>query len=60
MAAEKSGKFCTTFLFDDTENISTQQVSFTAIPYYSWATRGKGEMSVWFPQQVKQVELITK
>ena len=42
------------------ENISTQQVSFTAIPYYSWANRGKGEMSVWFPQQVKQVELITK
>lgn len=22
----------------------------TAIPYYSWANRGKGEMTVWFPQ----------
>lgn len=22
---------------------------FTAIPYYAWANRGKGEMKVWFP-----------
>ncbi|WP_216848873.1 glycoside hydrolase family 127 protein [Pedobacter sp. L105] len=22
---------------------------FTAIPYYAWANRGKGEMTVWFP-----------
>ncbi|NCD68143.1 glycoside hydrolase family 127 protein [Mucilaginibacter agri] len=25
------------------------KVPFTAIPYYSWANRGKGEMQVWFP-----------
>jgi DUF1680 family protein len=23
---------------------------FTAIPYYAWANRGKGEMQVWFPE----------
>lgn len=23
---------------------------FTAIPYYSWANRGKGEMLVWLPK----------
>lgn len=23
--------------------------AFTAIPYYAWANRGKGEMKVWFP-----------
>jgi len=23
-------------------------VNFTAIPYYAWANRGKGEMAVWF------------
>jgi uncharacterized protein len=21
----------------------------TAIPYYSWANRGPGEMTIWFP-----------
>jgi len=41
-------------------NVSTVKKSFTAIPYYSWANRGKGEMNVWFPSQVKDVELLTK
>jgi uncharacterized protein len=41
-------------------NISTVKQSFTAIPYYSWANRGKGEMNVWFPREVKDVELLTK
>jgi DUF1680 family protein len=27
--------------------ITTQP--FTAIPYYAWANRGKGEMKIWFP-----------
>lgn len=44
----------------DGQNISTTNKTMTAIPYYSWANRGKGEMTVWFPQQVKYVELITK
>ena len=42
------------------QNISTQATTLTAIPYYSWANRGKGEMTVWFPEQVKYVDLITK
>jgi DUF1680 family protein len=25
-------------------------VKITAIPYYAWANRGKGEMAVWLPQ----------
>lgn len=41
-------------------NISTKKQSFTAIPYYSWANRGKGEMNVWFPRDVKDVEILTK
>jgi DUF1680 family protein len=41
-------------------NISTQNKTFTAIPYYAWANRGKGEMAVWFPQHVKYVDLLTK
>jgi uncharacterized protein len=40
-------------------NISTTTKSFVAIPYYAWAHRGKGEMRVWFPEQVKSVELIS-
>ncbi|MEP7373172.1 MAG: glycoside hydrolase family 127 protein [Chitinophagaceae bacterium] len=44
----------------DGNNISTVKKSFTAIPYYSWANRGKGEMNVWFPRQVKDVELLTR
>ena len=42
------------------ENIITQKQTITAIPYYSWANRGKGEMTVWFPTQVKDIELLSK
>jgi len=41
-------------------NISTVKQSFTAIPYYSWANRGKGEMMIWFPEQVKGIDLLSK
>ena len=47
-------------LINNNENISTTMQTFTAIPYYSWANRGKGEMMVWFPMQVKSIELISK
>ncbi|MDO9373091.1 MAG: glycoside hydrolase family 127 protein, partial [Ferruginibacter sp.] len=42
----------------DAARVETQQAIFTAIPYYSWANRGKGEMQVWFPQQLKDINLI--
>ncbi|MFI5136584.1 MAG: glycoside hydrolase family 127 protein [Sphingobacteriales bacterium] len=42
------------------QTITTENKTMTAIPYYSWANRGKGEMTVWFPEQVKDIELITK
>ncbi|OQX84402.1 six-hairpin glycosidase [candidate division KSB1 bacterium 4484_87] len=29
--------------------IKGKEKLFTAIPYYAWAHRGKGEMTVWFP-----------
>ena len=31
--------------------VQTPQV-FTAIPYYAWANRGRGEMIVWIPNTV--------
>lgn len=40
------------------QNVSTKNAVLTAIPYYSWANRGKGEMMVWFPEQVKYVQLL--
>jgi DUF1680 family protein len=42
------------------QNISTTLKTMTAIPYYSWANRGDGEMTVWFPETVKDVELLTR
>ncbi len=44
----------------DGGNISTVRQSFVAIPYYSWAHRGKGEMEVWFPERVTDIDIISK
>ena len=40
-------------------NVHTETAHFTAIPYYSWANRGKGEMMIWFPEEVKGVDLLS-
>ncbi|RYU90478.1 glycoside hydrolase family 127 protein [Mucilaginibacter terrigena] len=42
------------------QTVTTQNKTLTAIPYYCWANRGKGEMTVWFPEQVKYIELIAR
>jgi DUF1680 family protein len=34
---------------DGQGRINRTQQDFTAIPYYAWANRGKGEMIVWLP-----------
>ena len=47
-------------IINNNESIATVKQSFSAIPYYSWANRGKGEMVVWFPTQVKDIELLAK
>ncbi|MBV9987683.1 MAG: glycoside hydrolase family 127 protein [Chitinophagaceae bacterium] len=41
-------------------SIETVRQTLTAIPYYSWANRGKGEMTVWFPSQVTDIRLLTQ
>jgi DUF1680 family protein len=43
----------------DNVNITTERKPFVAIPYYSWANRGKGEMTIWFPEKVNDIELLT-
>lgn len=45
---------------NDGMNVTTKQQQFTAIPYYAWANRGPGEMMLWFPQKVKDIDIITK
>jgi hypothetical protein len=32
---------------------------FTAIPYYAWANRGKGEMLVWIPNSEAGVQPVS-
>ncbi|SFD62805.1 hypothetical protein SAMN05518672_102684 [Chitinophaga sp. CF118] len=44
---------------DNGQTVSTVQRKFTAIPYYAWANRGKGEMMVWFPEKINNIELLT-
>jgi uncharacterized protein len=45
---------------DGGSNVSTRKQSFTAIPYYAWAHRGQGEMTVWFPTNVKAIDIISE
>lgn len=35
--------------FDDQKKVVKTEQDFTAIPYYSWANRGRGQMLVWIP-----------
>ncbi len=44
----------------DGSSVTTENRMFTAIPYYAWAHRGKGEMMVWFPKQVKDIDLVSR
>ncbi|NOZ60887.1 MAG: glycoside hydrolase family 127 protein [Calditrichaeota bacterium] len=42
-----------TFSKKENGSIEKKEQTFTAIPYYAWAHRGKGEMAVWFPWDEK-------
>jgi DUF1680 family protein len=45
---------------DNESQVSSKRQPFTAIPYYAWAHRGKGEMAVWLPRRITSIELISK
>jgi len=38
-------------------SIKTETKTITAIPYYTWANRGKNEMQVWLPTKIKDVKI---
>ncbi|MFT3680238.1 MAG: glycoside hydrolase family 127 protein [Ferruginibacter sp.] len=40
--------------------VSMAKEPFTAIPYYAWANRGKGEMMIWFPEKINAVDIISQ
>jgi DUF1680 family protein len=41
-------------------SVRTVAKPMTAIPYYAWANRGKGEMTVWFPQRALDVDIVAQ
>ena len=45
----------TNFIYSQNE-LEQSQKDFKAIPYYSWAHRGKGEMTVWLNRDKKYVK----
>ncbi|HYC83788.1 MAG TPA: glycoside hydrolase family 127 protein [Chryseosolibacter sp.] len=40
--------------------VETKSQPFVAIPYYAWAHRGLGEMRVWLPKNIKDIEIISE
>jgi DUF1680 family protein len=51
----------TAVITDEKENkVNSVKQPFIAIPYYAWANRGKGEMTVWFPERIKDVEILSQ
>lgn len=47
-------------MIDEEKNsVQTKAQPVTAIPYYAWAHRGKGEMTVWIPQRVSGIEILS-
>jgi hypothetical protein len=45
---------------DKGESVTTSRRPFTAIPYYAWAHRGEGEMTIWFPEKITNLDLISR
>jgi uncharacterized protein len=41
----------------DGRSLRTETKKIIAIPYYSWANRGKNEMQVWLPTSIKDVKI---
>lgn len=42
----------------DKTMVTTEKKPIVLIPYYAWANRGEGEMEIWFPQRVEDIDII--
>jgi DUF1680 family protein len=38
-------------------SLQTSKKEITAIPYYTWANRGKNEMQVWLPTRINDIKI---
>ena len=41
----------------DGQTVQTSPHMITAIPYYTWANRGKSPMQVWLPSRIKELKI---
>ncbi|MFW9783686.1 MAG: glycoside hydrolase family 127 protein [Candidatus Heimdallarchaeota archaeon] len=39
---------------EDSHNLSKETIKFMAIPYYAWSNRGRSQMSVWIPREIRR------
>lgn len=44
------------YYLDENEKLEKREQALLAIPYYAWAHRGKGEMTVWLARDEKTVQ----
>jgi len=44
---------------DDGLSAATIKKRVSAIPYFSWANRGEGQMQVWMPRKIKDIRLLS-
>jgi DUF1680 family protein len=44
----------------NTNTVTTEKGTLTAIPYYAWAHRGKGEMMIWLPYRITGIDILSK
>ncbi len=42
------------------QQVNTTPRQITLIPYYAWANRGEGEMNVWFPAKIADVDILAQ
>ena len=54
-----SGKASAVIPSADGSSATTVTREVTAIPYYSWANRGEGQMQVWMPRKIAAVKLVS-
>ena len=47
----------TGYVYDQGGKLQTREQDFVAIPYYAWANRGPGEMTVWIPNNEANITL---
>ena len=40
------------------KKVNTEEQNFVAIPYYARCNRGNGEMRIWLPQKIVNLDLL--